>query len=293
MQSGLSLLSDDLRDELRKINSSIVGIGSVIKYRIYQYNYMLENGQVIPDATSPLRYKIQSGQGENGITVEEDEKTLSGGGLIIDFDRENSTYTILTSSHLVKPKDTTNVYYSDEEGNPTDILFAKYVVKDVMVTVRGRSHWRVRAEVITHDPINDLAVIEAKTTNFLGLEFSNDVGYNLDLSWGDWVFLFGYPRGIKQITGGWVSEAPYSGTLAVDAVVRFGFSGGPVFGISKDRAKLLLVGLTKSVPRRNLEFIAPKKPLPMGYQLTDGDTENLIVENEIFVEYGTAYFVSP
>jgi hypothetical protein len=292
VQSEISLLSDELRNELRDITSSIVGITTDIQYRIYKYNYLFEDGRFVPDPNSPLRYKLHSSYGENGIIVETDERTLSGGGIIIDFDRDKSRYCVLTSAHLVKPNDTTDVYYLDENGNLTDVLFARYIIKDVLVTVRGRSNWRPRAKVITYDSINDLAVLEVQTRNFLGIEFPNDVGYDLDLSWGDWVFLFGYPKGIKQMTGGWVSEAPYSGTLAVDAVVRFGFSGGPVFAISKDGAKLLLVGLIKSVPRSTLEYISPKSSLPMGYQLTKDDIENLIVKTEIMVDYGAAYFVS-
>lgn len=293
IQNGVSLLSDALRDELRGVANSVVGINTDIKYEIQNYNYVIENGQVVPDPKSPLKYKLHSGDGKNGIMVEKTQKTISGGGLIIDIDRDKSRYTILTSNHLVSPNDTTDVYYMDENNLPTDVLFARYIVKDVNVSVRGRSNWRVQAEVLSNDPINDLAVIEVQTSRLLGTEFPNEFGYNLNLSWGDWVFLFGFPRGIKQMTGGWVSEAPYPGTLAVDAVVRFGFSGGPVFAISKDRTKLVFVGLIKSVPRSNLEFIAPKNSLPMGYQLTQNDFENLIVKNEIMVEYGTAYFVGP
>lgn len=293
LQSGLSLLSDELRDEVRRMTSSIVGINSVIKYKIYRYDYVLENGQFVPDATSPLKYKLYSYDGKNGVIIEKDEKTLSGGGLIIDFDRYKSRYAVLTSSHLVKPNDTTDVYYVDERGIPTDVLFAKYIVQDVVVSVRGRSNWRARAEVITHDSATDLAVIDVQTSNYLGFEFPNEVGYDLDLSWGDWVFVFGYPRGIKQVTGGWISEAPYSGTLTVDAVVRFGYSGGPVFAIARDGARLILVGLIKSVPRSSLEFVAPKNRLPMGYELTMDDLENLVVQHEVLVDYGTAFFVSP
>jgi len=125
----------------------------------------------------------------------------------------------------------------------------------------------------------------------LGFEFRNQIGYDLDLGWGDWVFLFGYPKGIKQMSGGWVSESPYPRTIAVDAVVRFGYSGGPVFAFSKDKPELALVGIIKSVPRTNLDYIAPDETLPVGSTLGPGVLPKLAVKREILVDYGSAYCV--
>ncbi|MFQ5753243.1 MAG: serine protease, partial [bacterium] len=183
--------------------------------------------------------------------------------------------------------------YLDEDGIPTDVLFARYIVKDVVTTVRMGGNWRVEAKIIATDPINDLALITLQTQNSLWREFPNQIGYDLDLSWGDWVFLFGFPKGIKQMTGGWVSKAPYRNTLAVDAVVRFGYSGGPVFTISRDKVKLTFIGLIKSVPRSTMDYIAPDGSLPMGYRLTFEDMDKLFVKKEVMVDYGTAYFVAP
>jgi len=161
------------------------------------------------------------------------------------------------------------------------------------VSVRGSGNWRVIAGVLANDPAEDLALVVAETSRPLGTEYPNELGYDLNPGWGDWVFMFGYPREIKQMTGGWVSASPYRGTFTVDAVVRFGFSGGPVFAISEAGDKLVFVGVIKSVPSRTLDYIAPPDNLPAGYNLSTGDLPNLSVQSQVLVDYGTAYCVHP
>jgi len=286
---GLSLLSPEIKSEIEKVERSVVGINTELTYEIQRFEYLIKNGELVADPTSPLKYKLATNG--KGIKVETDKRTLSGGGLIIDIDHMNSKYTILTSSHLVSPEDSTDIYYVDEKGAKTDILFSRYLLKFKRISVRSGSVWSAEAEIISDSPKSDLAIIRAETNNRHGKEFENEMGYNINLSWGDWVFLFGYPKGIKQLTGGWVSKSPYPRTRAVDAVVRFGYSGGPVFSLTKDNTQLAFVGVIKSVPRTNLDYIAPGKTLPVGSSLTSEDLSDLSVKREILVNYGTAYFV--
>ncbi|RMF63298.1 MAG: serine protease [Calditrichaeota bacterium] len=293
MHVGYSLLSDEIKNELKDVERSIVHISTKVQYRVETFHYLLQNGTLVADPRSPLRYKLDPNVGRNGITTEPDKKTLSGGGLILRVGHEPNRYTILTSSHLVSPDDTTDVYYLDEDGNETDILYARYIVTRTDIWVRGKSNWRAAATLLADDPTDDLAIIVSTTNNALGPAFKNPLGYDANLGWGDWVFLFGFPRGVKQMTGGWVSESPYRGTLAVDAVVRFGFSGGPVFSISRKDGKLAFVGLIKSVPRSTFDYIGYEGTLPVGSQLTVADLDKLVLRRQLLVEYGTAYFVAP
>jgi len=293
MQTGYSLLSDELRNEIKNVEKSIVGVNADIVYEIHTFNYQMRDGHPVLDPDSPVKYRLNRTTGQGGVSREKDNKTLSGGGLILDYNFDGGLYTILTSSHLVVPEDTTDVYYVDDKGQPTDLLFQRRIIKSVALSVRGPANWRVHAELLAHDAVDDIAMITAKTKRSLGPEFHNSIGYDVNLSWGDWVFLFGYPREIKQLTAGWVSTSPYRGTFAVDAVVRFGFSGGPVFAVSRKKMELVLVGLIKSVPSGTFDFIAPDGTLPVGYALTPADAPKLRVRRETVVNYGTAYCVNP
>lgn len=225
--------------------------------------------QSVVSVRTEFEYEIQSDDGEGGITITRDRQTVSGGGLIIHHDRQTSRYVILTSKHLISPKDTTNIFYLDENGAETNVLFARYIIRELAVSAVGGNNLPERSRMVVTDDRYDLALLDVETQNQLGLEFPNQVGYGENLSWGDWVFLFGFPRGIKQMTGGWVSPSPYPRRLAVAAVVRFGYSGGPIFSVSRESGHLVLAGLLESVPLTALEFVAPGRPLPKGYRLTD------------------------
>ncbi len=289
-QIGFSLFSDEIKSAINRVEKSIVGVNTDIVYEVQTYNYVTRNGELVPQPNSRPKYKLASG--DAGITYKTDKKTLVGGGLLLDVDRLNSNYTILTSSHLVSPEDTVNVFYMDEEGAKTDVLFARYVLKSSRITVRDGNVVSPEAELIADSYANDLAIIKVEAKERLGREFRNQIGYDLDLDWGDWVFLFGYPKGIKQMSGGWVSKSPYPRTIAIDAVVRFGYSGGPVFTFSKDKTELAFVGVIKSVPRTNLDYIAPDQTLPVGSSIGSQDLPKLAVKRQIMVDYGTAYFVN-
>ena len=263
-----SPLSNATREELATLASSVVGIHTEIEYEVH------------------------SDDGQGGMNITTDRQTISGGGLIIQVDWQSSRYVILTSKHLIDPEDTTDIFYLDENGAQTDVLFARYIVRDVSVSVYGMSNPPSPAQVIAVDHRYDMALVEVETANVLGFEFPNRVGYEENLSWGDWVFLFGFPGGIKQMTGGLVSPSPYSKKLAVDAVVRSGYSGGPVFAFSRKSENLVLAGVIESVPATTLDFVAPDRPLPKGYRLGEEDLESLVVEQKKFVDPGTVYFLT-
>lgn len=287
------LISKEIKQEVQRISDSVVGIITDVTYEIHTYNYLTQNGEFVPDPNSPVHYRLDDVSGDSGVFVHEANQSISGGGLIIKIDRERSLYAILTSNHLVAPRDTTEVYYLDEEGVQSDVIFARRIVKGVRVSVHGESPWRAEAEIVAEDTRLDLALITAQTTKLLGREFPNEMGYDLELGWGDWVFLFGYPKSIKQLSGGWVSASPYPNTLAVDAVAREGYSGGPVFAVVHDPTRLVCVGLIKSVPFRILNYVKLTRPAPAGHQLSGADLGHLVTANKKLVDYGTAYFVSP
>ncbi len=289
MQTGYSLLSEEVKKEIKRVEKSVIGVNATITYEIQTYDYEVRDGKLIPDRGSPFRYRLKP----NGIYKTKDEKTLSGGGIVLNHSYQSNIYAILTSSHLVAPKDTVDIFYTDSNGAATDVLFERRIVKSIYLSVHGRLNLRFKADLISHDPVDDIAIISVKTKRTLATEFQNGPGYDLDLTWGDWTFLFGYPKEVKQMTGGWISESPYRGTFALDAVVRYGFSGGPVFALSKDRTQLVLVGLIKSVPNSTLDYLSPETILPNGYNLNADDLSKVIVRKLNLVDYGTAYCVGP
>lgn len=261
-------LPDEVRQQVGDIASSVIGV------------------------TTEIDYEISTDDGAGGFSVTADHQTISGAGLILYADRLKSRYVILTSKHLTMPEDTTKVFYLDEHGAPSEALFARYVVRRSTVFIHGIEGRRFQSRVVAYDDRADLALLGVETSESLGYEFANGVGYGENLGWGDWVFLFGFPKGIKQVTGGLISPSPYPKTLAVAAGVRIGYSGGPVLFVSRNDGNLVLVGLIESVPVTAIEYVTAGRPLPKGYRLSRGDLDSLIVDQKMLVDYGTAYFLT-
>jgi len=292
-QSGLLSSPNQFKPQIQHVEKSVVGIINNRNYKIETFHYLYESGKLLPDEKSPVGFKLRADIGRNGITISKEEQGFSGGGLIVSRGLDDHRYVILTSSHLVAPSDTVNIFYRDHRGEPTDVVFQRRIITDSQILVRNSGNWTALAEVAAHDSKSDIAIIIAKTERHLGMPFTNPLDFDAKPDWGDWVFLFGYPGEIKQMTGGWVSQSPYPGTFSVDAVVRYGYSGGPVFSISSSEGKLGLVGVIKGMPGSNIEYIAPSKTMPPGYSLNLEDLENLSVKSQTLVNFGTAYCVHP
>jgi len=289
MQTGYSLLSEEVKNQIKVVEQSIVGITTNLNYEILTFDYEFKDGQPIPDPTSPIGYKLRAG---NGITSKKEDGAIAGGGLIIYKPHDIAEYGILTSSHLVSPRDTVDIYYLDAKGNPTNLIFQRRIIRGKSILVRGDSNWKAAAQLVGYNPVDDIAVLHVKTNNNLGNVYTSELAFDMKPSWGDWVFLFGYPREVKQMTAGWVSESPYRGTFAVDAVVRNGFSGGPVFTLSRKTGSLAFVGIVKSVPSNSFEYIGPDGSLPEGFSLQNVDMSKLVIRKQTLVHYGTAYCVN-
>ncbi|MCZ6776328.1 MAG: hypothetical protein O7D34_07725, partial [Ignavibacteria bacterium] len=105
---------------------------------------------------------------ESGTIVTTDDKKLSGGGLIINIDPQKSRYTVLTSKHLVAPKETTDVYFLDEKGSETDQLFAQYIIADLLISVCGLGTPTPQVRLIAINEPYDLCPFERKDKKTIG-----------------------------------------------------------------------------------------------------------------------------
>jgi hypothetical protein len=127
-----------------------------------------------------------------------------------------------------------------------------------------------------------------ETEGVAPLPFPYEVAYDRKIDWGDLVFVFGNPRGIRQLTIGVTSPSPYPGTFAVDAAARFGFSGGPVFVATQD-GQLSLVGIVRGAQANRFQYVAPSPRLLPGQYLTKEDLNELKAEEHSMIEFGVAY----
>lgn len=270
--------------DLLQCMGAFVQVENMVDYDIFEYP------ETDDRSDSGDRARMVPGRVAHGIIesvhLTQSEALTGAATILLRTDRRS---VMLTSAHLVVPRDTVDSYYFDEKGNVTNRLFRRAILRRSRLRVRDPEGWYHEATVVVADHRRDIAVIQSRVGPRLGREFPFAVGYHLDLTWGDWVYAVGYPKGIKQLTAGVVSPSPYRGTLTLDAVVRFGYSGGPVLAFDPLSEHLALVGMIKSVPYTQVDVVVPGEKVAHGQSVRGKD---LRAERLQLIEYGSAYFVS-
>jgi hypothetical protein len=281
------LFSSIATEDLRKSISSFVQVEHDVEYDIFEYP---ESGPPVGADGLPMRSADQRPSPSVEPVLLKKSETLTGAATIL-LRREDLT-VLLTSAHLVVPRDTVDSFYYDEDGRLTNRLFRRAILRKSRLRLRTPDGWYHEVRVVAADRRRDVAILESRARVRLGTEFPYSVGYHLDLGWGDWVFAVGYPKGIKQLTAGMVSPSPYRGTLTLNAVVRFGYSGGPVLAFDPLAGHLALVGMIKSVPFTKVDVVVPGGKLAPGQPIPENEMGALRAESLQLIEYGSAYFVT-
>ena len=186
--------------------------------------------------------------------------------------------------------DTMFEYYRDISGRPTNRIASRAVKVNATCSVLDQTNTQHAARIVVEDSKSDLALVEVEASLALMSEFPCDLTFEKDLTWGDPVYVFGFPQALRQIMTAVVSPAPYPGFFTIDASVRHGYSGGPVLLVRGD-GSLALAGIVRSVPGSKLRYLLPPTDLPMGASLTAEDLANTIVAEDDLPEAGMTYVV--
>ncbi len=187
----------------------------------------------------------------------------------------------LTSAHVVVFPDTV---WSFHPANPTDST--RYVQA---VAVKERTTMYVpdipgadELEILAADPDADLAVVGQRLADLSDRElqeFGVPTGNEADLDWGSFVYILGYPAGVKMLTRGIVSRSFRRGHQAfvVDATFNPGVSGAPVLAIRDGIPNFEWIGIATASAASTEYVLSP-------------DIEDRPADSDLPVEYeGTVY----
>ena len=115
--------------------------------------------------------------------------------------------------------------------------------------------------VLATDQATDIAILgkNCESLSDTVIPFACPPGKALDLQWGSFVYIFGYPMGNQVITKGIASPGPKRpmGEFSVDALLNKGYSGGVILAIRNGVPNFELVGMVKSVNSTHEEFLKP------------------------------------
>lgn len=222
-------------DELERISESIKLINCMAFYRKHVFTF--ERGLLKENLTEDV---IDN----ESVYTEKLTKLASGTGTIIDVN--NQQIVMLTAAHILHFADTLISYYSDEEGKITDI------VQSISFKLSQNNYSNIpeggALEVIMLDTKRDVALVGKKVMNldpFDYTQFNYPLGDSDELTWGNFVYVFGFPVHNKMLTRAIVSRPNKrnSNTFMIDAVLNRGSSGGIVLAIRDGVPNFELVGI--------------------------------------------------
>ena len=276
----------EVQRNLKEVVPSIVGIGTSFRYRVEFYRYELRDGFPIRDTTSPTGYRLLRGEAGSAVV----SRVVDARGCGVLLQRNERKCLVMTGYHILTMPDTMFEYYRDISGRPTDRIASRAIKINAVCSVLDQTNTQHAARILVEDPKSDLALVEVEASLALISEFPCDLTFEKDLTWGDPVYVFGFPQALRQIMTAVVSPAPYPGFFTIDASARHGYSGGPVLLVRGD-GSLALAGIVRSVPGNKLRYLVPPADLPMGASMTAEDLANTIVAEEDLLEAGMTYVV--
>ncbi len=280
--------SAQVKQWLQRALPAVVGVSAVYHYQITNFHHQYVNGKPVPEASSPTGYRLLP-RPQGAVVVQElDIQKVVGGGLIIYRDQQNAV--ILTSAHVFNKPDTINHYDRADTSQALRYILARSIKKKKDFYVIGQNNQYVTAEVLYKDSRQDLALLQASAAATLGVAFPFALAAPGEIEWGDFVYVIGYPREVKQLSTGVVSRVHFPGSFILDTVARFGFSGGPVLVVRPEHG-LELAGMVRGVPANKLRYVAPPKEVPSGQVLNEQDLQALASQEIDMIDYGTTYAV--
>ena len=186
--------------------------------------------------------------------------TIGTGTIIL----QNPTrMAILTCSHIFDRPDTLIYYFSG-----TDSTKDRYVRS---VSIKRQQHniapelFKARGdylEFLIFDRDQDVAILsktfepDESPLAFQALPYP--FGRAKELEWGSFVYLFGYPKGIKALTKGIVSQPDYrKDAFLIDASFNRGMSGGLILAVRDGVPNFELAGMATSAFTDTDELLIP------------------------------------
>lgn len=238
-------------EELNKISETVQRVNSTAFYKIY----------VFEKSDSYTLFSIQNKELDN-IARKEVLADNSLSGTAVTIYSQDGNVALLTCAHTITFPDTIIAYRSDSEGNKTEFIESISIKEKQVIYVAGFPEGS-SVEVLAKDDHNDIALIGRKYGAQSGVrfpKFNYPNGKAMEVDWGTFVYLVGYPLNYKMITKAIVSSPRRddNGSFLVDAVVNPGFSGGLVLAIRDGVPNFELIGMVQWVPEEYENLVYPE-----------------------------------
>ncbi|HTY00851.1 MAG TPA: serine protease [Bacteroidota bacterium] len=203
----------------------------------------------------------------------------------------------LTCAHIVAFPDTLTAYFPGADRKPSPYVATVSILKRTALYVATLPEGGT-VEVLALDRANDLAIVGHRYESsqlLMPPVLPYALGKSDELRWGTFLYLYGYPAGIKVVTRGIVSSPnkDKKHSFVVDAVFGRGFSGGICLALRDGVPNFEVVGLIKMVPAHSSYVLTPGREhesdeidLDLPY------TGQIFIERRTEIEYGITQAIS-
>jgi len=225
-------------------------------------------------------------------TVTTFSQSVVGTGTVLQYSLNR--IALLTSAHVVTFDDTLTTYYL-RDGEPVGVrTFAvKIRQRNYVADIPGAGS----LEILARNDRDDIAIV-GETVDTRGAMipvFPLPTGRGDDLTWGSFVYVVGYPVGLRMVSSGIVSQPRRDDQNAflTDVVFNRGMSGGAVLAARSGGASLEWVGIVTSASA-NTEYILAPNSEKLRDDLTSGEPYEgeILVKRDQRIRYGVTIAVS-
>lgn len=231
-------------------------------------------------------------------TVHSNNST-SGTAVVIYNDGE--TMALLTCAHVVLSPDSLVEHFYTEKQYKTPFI-KSYAQKDRQHNLVLDGNSISSYSILATDSKADLALLKVQFENdeesSLNLvrapEMELTLGRSQNLSWGDFVYLAGFPKGRKMVSRSLVSlPDPYiPDRFYLDASFNPGFSGGIVVGVRSDTTEMHWLGMANSAFAETEYYLTPRQENEGSYDPFLPYNESVYIKEKKRINYGVTNAIS-
>lgn len=274
--------SGDMANQIETVLKSVKKLSTNSIYTAYHFNF---DQNISKESVGQLNLESEA----NSISYF--NESSSGTATILTYD--SNRILVLTCAHIGDFPDTIFTTFHDDEDRISS------------VAVRGRSDFFIRG-IPGGDELDELIRDRKKDLVLYGKQYSSQQEFQLlqlniplgklrKLQWGSFVYLAGFPMGVKMVTRGIVSlfESSQKDMYLIDAIFNRGFSGGLVLAYKQGTNQMEWVGLVKSV---SADSYFRLKPSEKKTKYTDENRpyhDELYLVRTVDINYGVTYAISP
>lgn len=213
---------------------------------------------------------------------------VTGTATILYYDGQKAL--LLSASHIFHRPDTIFTYIRKPE-KPFIRLISGIAIKDRQKNIAAEFYDNRDLEILAEDDENDLVLLGIRfqeTNRSAIIPTTLPFGNSRKLSWGSFIYLMGYPKGVKSVTHGIVSQPydKYKNRFMIDAPFNRGMSGGLVLAVNNGIPNFEIVGVASSAYSEEENYLIPD--MQWDYDPGLPYQGPVYIQNKKYINYGVS-----